>query len=125
MDPKPEKEESPSPDVNPYHSPMAEVVEAGYAPVRDEGDATGGVIPYKNPHALIAYYLGIVSLLPLIGVPFGIASVVLGIIGLRKRKENPKIKGSVHAWIGILFGTFSLFCGGSILTAIIFVSVQG
>ena len=29
-----------------------------------EGDATGGVIPYKNVPALVAYYLGVFSLIP-------------------------------------------------------------
>ena len=74
-----------------------------------EGDTTGGIIPYKNPHALIAYYLGIVSGLPMIGLPFGIAAFILGLKGLRARKENPVIKGSVHAAIGIgCGGLFSL-----------------
>ena len=67
----------------------------------EEGDSTGGVIPYKNPPALIAYYLGLFSGFPLIGLPLGIAAFVLGIIGLKKRRENPKVKGSAHAWIGI------------------------
>ncbi len=85
-----------------------------------EGDKTGGLIPYKNPHALIAYYLGIAALLPVVGLPIGIASIILGIIGLRKRRENPVIKGSVHAIIGIVFGACSLLCqGGFIATAIV------
>lgn len=66
-----------------------------------EGDATGGLIPYKNPSALWAYYLGYLSILPLLGLPFGIAAFVLGIIGLQARQKNPHIKGSVHAAIGI------------------------
>ena len=70
----------------------------------NQGDATGGIIPYKNPKALIAYYCGIVGLLPLIGLPIAIAAFVLGILGLRDRKRNPVIKGSVHAWIGIVLG---------------------
>ncbi|TVQ63979.1 MAG: DUF4339 domain-containing protein [Phycisphaerales bacterium] len=76
---------------------------------RDGGDATGGVIPYKNPPALIAYYLGIVALLPALGLLFGIIAFTLGIIGLRKRRANPLVKGSIHAWIGIVLG------GGSVL----------
>ncbi len=84
-----------------------------------EGDATGGIIPYKNPHALIAYYLGIVALFPLLGVPFGIASFVLGIMGLRNRRKNPAIKGSVHAIVGIVFGIFSMLLGGLIGLAIV------
>ncbi len=62
-----------------------------------EGDATGGLIPYKNPKALIAYYLGIGSLLIF---PLGFVSIVLGFMGLADRKRNPVIKGSAHAWIG-------------------------
>jgi hypothetical protein len=65
------------------------------------GDATGGIIPYKNPKALIAYYLGICSGLPLIGLPLGIAAFVLGVQGLQARQRNPVIKGSIHAGIGI------------------------
>ena len=117
-DPVPEPPES-----NPYNAPLAEVV----TPVpqfENEGDATGGVIPYKNPHALIAYYLGIISLLPVIGIPFGVASVILGIMGLNRRRKNPVIKGAVHAWIGIVLGTLSILCGGGILAAIIASSVN-
>lgn len=69
-----------------------------------EGDGTGGLIPYKNPHALIGYYLGIVGLFPLLGLVFSIPAFILGIIGLRKRSQNPIIKGSVHAWIAIVLG---------------------
>ena len=65
------------------------------------GDSTGGVIPYKNPSALIAYYLGLFSGFPLIGLPLGLAAFVLGIMGLRARRANPAVKGAVHAWIGI------------------------
>ena len=82
-----------------------------------EGDATGGVIPYKNPYALTAYYTGIFGLLCCVTpLPLGIVPVVLGIIGLKKRAENPIIKGSAHAWIGIVLGAISAI--GSILIAI-------
>ena len=72
--------------------------------MHQQGDATGGIIPYKNPKALIAYYLGIVSGFPVIGNLVGVVALVLGILGLRDRKRNPAIKGAVHAWIGILVG---------------------
>ena len=122
-DPNQEPKQPPV-SANPYHSPsldteiVAEV--AGQPQGAAQGDSTGGVIPYKNPHALIAYYLGILALLPLIGVPFGVASIILGFMGLSRRKKNPVIKGSVHAWIGIVFGSLSLFCGGGILVSMIF-----
>jgi hypothetical protein len=85
-----------------------------------EGDATGGIIPYKNPPALIAYYLGLFSLFPVLGFFLGVAALVLGIIGLKKRQENPAVKGSVHAWIGIGCGTVTaLFWGATIVIAIV------
>jgi len=49
------------------------VAVANGMPMTATGDATGGVIPYKNPPALIAYYCGIFSLLPILGLVFGIA----------------------------------------------------
>jgi hypothetical protein len=93
---------------NPYQSPSNYPNPQYPQYPQGQGDATGGVIPYKNPYALIAYYLGILSLLLcLFGIPLGIIPVVLGIIGLKKRAENPVIKGSVHAWIGIVLGGIS------------------
>lgn len=80
-----------------------------------EGDGTGGIIPYKNPSALLAYYLGIASGLPLIGLPFGIAAFIFGLKGLKARKENPVIKGSIHAGIGIgCGGLFTLVWAAAI-----------
>jgi hypothetical protein len=50
--------------------------------------------------------LGILSGLPVIGIPIGLAAFVLGIMGLRDRAKNPVIKGSLHAAIGIGCGGF-------------------
>ena len=69
---------------------------------REEGDATGGIIPYKNMPALIAYYCGVFSIIPCF--PIGITAVILGIMGLRKASQEPQVKGQVHAWIGIIAG---------------------
>ncbi len=71
-----------------------------------EGDSTGGVIPYKNPPALIAYYCGVFSLVACIPFlfPLPIVALVLGIKGLKKAKAEPHVKGQVHAWIGIVCG---------------------
>ncbi len=73
---------------------------------KNEGDATGGLIPYKNPPALIAYYCGIFSLIACIPFlfPLPIVALVLGIKGLKKAKAEPQVKGKVHAWIGIVCG---------------------
>lgn len=70
------------------------------------GDSTGGLIPYKNPPALIAYYCGIFSLIACIPFlfPLPIAAFVLGLKGLKNAKAEPAVKGQVHAWIGIVCG---------------------
>ncbi len=90
---------------NPYASPHVDQQQA-QPDSHTTGDGTGGIIPYKNPKALMAYYLGILSGLPLIGLPFGIIAFVFGVMGLRERSRNPIIKGSVHAGIGIGCGGF-------------------
>ena len=107
--------------ASPYASPHAGgQPHPGHAA---EGDATGGVIPYKNPQALTAYYLGILGMLPLIGIVFSLPAFVLGIRGLQARKRNPVVKGSAHAWIGIILGgLFSLLwgvCGGGIILSLL------
>ncbi len=88
---------------NPYkdysNDPQPQIVNPA-----NEGDGTGGLIPYKNPHALIAYYLGLFSLFPCLGLLLAIPAFVLGIMGLRRAKQNPVIKGTVHAWIGVIMG---------------------
>jgi len=73
-----------------------------------QGDVTGGVIPYKNPQALIAYYCSMLGLLPLLGIPFALAAVILGPLGLKRCRHTPAVKGEVHAWIGIVLGWISL-----------------
>jgi len=116
----------PKTPVNPYGIPVTSNPSAGVSPEgANQGDATGGIIPYKNPKALIAYYLGILSGLPLIGLPLGIAAFVLGIMGLKDRKRNPAIKGSIHAGIGIGCGLiFTLLWGGIIILGIV-VAITG
>ncbi len=81
----------------------------GVAPAAPpEGDATGGIIPYKNSPALVGYYLGVFSLAPCIGIPLGIAAIICGVLGLKKRKREPHVKGSAHAVVGIVLGSISL-----------------
>ena len=64
------------------------------------------IIPYKNVRALTAYYLGVFSAIPVLGLPLGLAAFILGILALRFRRKNPAAGGAVHAWIGILAGGF-------------------
>ena len=91
----------------------------------DGADSTGGVIPYNNAPALIAYYLGLFSLFPLLGLPLGVAALVLGVLGLKKRRENPAVKGSAHAWIGIGCGTITTLAWAATAIAIVVALVRG
>lgn len=91
----------------------------------NQSDSTGGLIPYKNPHALIAYYLGLFSLFPIIGLFLAIPAFILGIMGLRNRKRNPAIRGSVHAWIGIVMGGLMTLLWSGLLILMIFAIFAG
>jgi hypothetical protein len=88
------------------------------APV--QGDVTGGIVPYKNPPALLAYYFGIFGLIPFLGIPFAVAAIVFGILGLKRRRSAPVVRGQVHAWIGIVLGSLSIL-GHLILGAVLII----
>lgn len=83
------------------------------------GDSTGGLIPYKNPSALIAYYCGLFSLFPLLGFFLGLAGVILGIKGLRHRAQHPETHGLIHALIGIVMGGIFTVVWGLMIIGII------
>jgi hypothetical protein len=110
--------ETPDPmEPNPY---AVEVHDAQLVQATDAaGDGTGGLIPYKNPAALAAYYLGLFSLFPLLGLFLAIPALVLGVAGLRARKRDPSIKGSVHAWIGIVMGGIFTLVWGALAVLIV------
>ncbi|MEO1235946.1 MAG: DUF4190 domain-containing protein [Planctomycetota bacterium] len=80
-----------------------------------KGDATGGLIPYKNIPALLAYYFGLFSLFPVLGFLLAVPALVLGIVGLRQRRLQPEIKGAVHAWIGIVMGALMTLIWGVVI----------
>jgi hypothetical protein len=104
--------------TNPYQSPTPTPADSPFRQA-GQGDATGGLIPYKNVPALTAYYLGILSLVCcFFGLPLGIVPVVLGVLGLQKRARQPEVKGSVHAWIGIVCGILSTLGAVLILISI-------
>ena len=71
-------------------------------------DAIATLIPYKNKCALIGYYLGIFSILPVLGLPMAIAALILGVKGLRYRAQNPQAHGKVHSIVAIIGGSIGL-----------------
>ena len=111
-------------DDSPYSSPQTESKPTPPVRGEQEGDATGGLIPYKNGPALLAYYCGLFSLLPCIGILLSIPALVLGIWGLRNRARNPAVKGSVHAWIGIVMGGLMTLIWGAMIVLMIIGAVN-
>ncbi|HOX07477.1 MAG TPA: hypothetical protein PK280_13825 [Planctomycetota bacterium] len=78
---------------------------AGSGPSRAEaGDPVSVIVPYKNPKALIGYYLAVFGLVPGIGLILGPAAVVLGALGLRDRRRNPAMHGLAHAIVALVLG---------------------
>ncbi len=66
------------------------------------------MIPYRNPRALLSYYLGFFGFIPFIGIPVAIAALVLGIKGVRFALADPGARGIGHAITGIVLGTVAL-----------------
>jgi hypothetical protein len=77
--------------------------------------AVSTIVPYKNPPALIGYYLGVFSLIPCLGLFLGIAAIILGVIGLKKAAGAPDSKGKMHAWTAIVLGSIGIVVSGAIV----------
>ena len=102
---------------NPYAAAQSDITQRPQID-NQESDVTGGVIPYKNPHALIGYYIAYAGLLPIVSIPFAIAAIWLGILGLKKRRAKPAIRGSAHAVFAIIAGCLGLLYGTRFLLMI-------
>jgi hypothetical protein len=82
-------------------------------------EAVSTIIPYKNGRALIAYYLGVFSLIPCVGHLLGPAALVLGVLGIRYVKANPTAKGTGHAIAGIVLGSLTTLLYWGITLAVL------
>lgn len=70
----------------------------------DDGDATGGLIPYKNAMALTGYYCGVFGLIPALGLVLGPLAVVFSVLGFRHKSRHPTHGGTAHAVVGLVLG---------------------
>lgn len=93
----------PQPHAAPYQHPVPQI-----APHDQQGDGTGGLIPYKNPMALFGYYVSVFGLIPCAGLILGPAAIAMGIMGLKYNKANPHTKGVAHAYVAIVLGSLEL-----------------
>lgn len=90
----------------------------------EDGDATGGLIPYKNGMALAGYYCGVVGLIPVLGLVLGILAVVFGIIGLKHKSRHPAHGGTAHAIVGIVLGTIAALYNWAVAILILLGSMR-
>jgi len=85
---------------------------------QENESSDGGIstlIPYTNPKALIAYYLGVFGLIPCLGALLGPAALTLGILGLRLVRAHPTAKGTGHAIAGIVLGSLELLANWTVI----------
>lgn len=88
-------------------------------------DTLTSLIPIKNKQALISYYLGVFSLLPILGIPLGIAAFILGIRGVKFAKIHPEAKGAIHAWVGLILGGFFGLCNILLIVIPMYFALHG
>ncbi len=85
------------------------------------GGGGSALIPTGNPAALIAYYTGIVSCLPFLGLPVAILAIFQARKGLKVHRENPELHGKGHAVTGMVCGVIGLLINvvltGALITA--------
>jgi hypothetical protein len=79
---------------------------------RRENDAVSSIIPYRNGKALAAYYCGVFSLIPCLGLLLGPIALILGILGFRYVRAHPEAKGTGHAIAGIILGSLTTLGNG-------------
>ena len=67
------------------------------------------LIPSKNPAALVGYYLGVGSLIPVLGFVLALPALICGVIGVAKSKANPAVGGMGHAITAIVLSIVGPF----------------
>lgn len=72
---------------------------------RDEGLSPFGWLPLSNPRALVAYYLGVFAMVPVLGLPLAAAAIWQGLDGLG---DSALREGRGHSRAGIALGGLSL-----------------
>lgn len=79
-------------------------------PMTSTDELIATIVPYRNRHALLSYYLGLFSvgalfpLLGVVGIAMAVFAVVLGWKGLDHEHFHPEAKGRGHARVGVTCG---------------------
>jgi hypothetical protein len=85
-------------------------------------DGVSALIPYRNPRALTAYYLGFGGLLPVLSVVLAPAAIILGFMGIGYANRNPRAKGLGHAVTGVVLGFIGFFLCNPVWGVLIWVA---
>ncbi|MCS6977208.1 MAG: hypothetical protein NZM31_09410 [Gemmatales bacterium] len=94
--------------------------EEGYQHASSDDGGISKLIPYKNTSALTAYYCGVFSLIPCLGLILGPLAMYFGYSGLNYANQNPQAQGKVHAIVGLVLGGLTALANwGVILMATI------
>ena len=102
--PDPENQTPPAAEAPEQAPPPAETPE----PVA-EAAPPAAAAPEENPEATKACYLGIASIIPILGIPIGFYAITLGVKGLKNANQQATPVGRQQAWIGIMAGAFLAF----------------
>jgi hypothetical protein len=87
--------------------------------IRRDPDAVETLIPYRNAKALLAYYLGVFGLIPILGLLLGPLALIFGILGLSYSRTYPSARGGGHAITGIVLGSLDIVINVAILVLIV------
>lgn len=88
------------------------------SPITSVNNVIDKFVPYKNVNALIGYYFGVFSLIPIFII--GIIGFILGLRGLAYARRHPEAHGTIHAWVGIIVG--GLFGFGYLILTILVIA---
>ena len=113
--PPPQNEPSPPPSAanDPYPRPT-----------QAQTTTVDHIIPAKNPPALIAYYLGVFSIIPFAGLLMGAGGIWLGVKGIQGIKANPGLPGKTHASVGIGCGLIGLLFNIAIVVVMVMAALS-
>jgi len=88
-------------------------------------DVVETFIPYKNPMALVAYYVGVFAVIPCVGLLLGPTALILGILGIRYRNKHPTAGGLGHAITGVVLGSLTALANWGLVVVGIVLAVYG
>lgn len=95
--------------------------DAALTPIPGAGEEVGTLghmVPTGNPVALLSYYCGIFSLIPVLGAALGPAALILGIKGLKAAPAVPGQVGKVHARVGLILGIITSLVNWVVLLSV-------